>query len=110
MKYLPDKEIAGKLQELDALRHNIREKYDERSAKLDDALGVAERFQQDYVTVMQNLQGVKDNLLSQDVSGIDPATVQEQQKELQVSNGQLATESGFWSLKTWMINEDRMFS
>lgn len=55
-----------------------------REQELDDALQVAEKFNDLCSETMSNLRDLKDNLLSQEPPGVDSPTVQEQQKELKV--------------------------
>jgi len=63
---------------------DIVEATQERSSRLEEALFVGENFQQAVLEAMQALRSVQDNLLSQDTPGSDPATIQEQLRELQV--------------------------
>ncbi len=81
---LPVEDLRCKLQDLENLQENIRYQTRERSGQLEEALGVAEKFQTDYQEATHGLKDVQDNLASQDHPGIDPATIQEQLKELQV--------------------------
>ena len=50
---------------------------------------VAECFSNEYTDVIRALRDIQDNLLSQDSPGVDPSTIEEQQKELQVGDKDL---------------------
>ena len=57
-----------------------------RGQQLSDAISVAEKFDNDLREVLRILTDAQDNLLSQDTPGIEPATVEEQLRELQVND------------------------
>ena len=84
---LSDEDLRSKLQDLDALQDGILQGTSERAGELERALGVAEAFTKEYQDTIRALRDIQDNLLSQDSPGVDPATVREQQKELQVGHG-----------------------
>ncbi len=79
-----DEELRSKLQELDSLQDNIRHHTSVRSKDLEDTHDIASRFTDEYQHVIRSLRDIQDNLLSQDSPGVDPPTIKEQQKELQV--------------------------
>lgn len=69
---------------MDSLQENIRQQSRARSGALEEALGVAEKFSHDWQDAVQALRDIQDNLMSQDSPGVDPQTIQEQQRELEV--------------------------
>lgn len=71
------------MQDLDKLTQDLRENTAQRDTQLREALEVADKYHKDYHNALQALRDIQDNLHSQDSPGVDPATVQEQQKELQ---------------------------
>jgi len=75
--------------EAEAVYNEVMEASQERASRLEETLFVSENFQQAMLEVMQTVRAVHDNLLSQDAPGADPATVQEQLRELQVEFLQL---------------------
>jgi len=77
-------ELASKMKEAETMYGDIVEATQERTSRLEEALFVGENFQQSMLDAMQSLRSVHDNLLSQDTPGADPATIQEQLRELQV--------------------------
>lgn len=78
--------MRSKLQDLDALQENIRQETRGRAAQLQEALGVSEKFGRDYREAIRALSDIQDNLASQDSPGVDPATIKEQNKELEVQD------------------------
>ena len=46
---------------------------------------ILHRFANEYQDVVRSLRDIQDNLVSQDSPGVDPSTIAEQQRELQVS-------------------------
>lgn len=86
-----DEDLRSKLQDLDSLHEGIRQGTRKRADELDRTLGVAETFAREYQDIIRMLRDIQDNLLSQDSPGVDPATIKEQQKELQVSRMILLT-------------------
>ena len=80
----PGEDLRTKLQDLEKLQQDIRDSTRDRGTRLQDTLGVAEKFRRDFQDAIQSLRDIQDNLVSQDSPGVDPATVKEQQKELQV--------------------------
>jgi len=73
-----------KLREAEVLETSATDAVLDRVSRLEEALFVAESFQQQFVDVLQALHGVQDNLLSQDAPGSDPGMLQDQLRELQV--------------------------
>jgi len=82
--WLTEAELASKLQEAESVYGSVVESSQERSSRLEETLFVSENFQQAIGDVMTTVRAVQDNLMSQDAPGADPATLQEQLKELQV--------------------------
>ena len=82
--WLIEAELASKLQEAESVYGSVVESSQERSSRLEETLFVSENFQQAIGDVMTTVRAVQDNLMSQDAPGADPATLQEQLKELQV--------------------------
>ncbi|ELT90303.1 hypothetical protein CAPTEDRAFT_205084 [Capitella teleta] len=76
-------DLRAKIQDLDKMHNEIKDATTQRENSLQGALAVAEKFRRDYQDAMQSLRDIQDNLASQDSPGVDPATVFEQQKELQ---------------------------
>ena len=72
------------MQEAETVYSEIIESTQERASRLEEVLFVGENFQQVMTDAMQDLRAVHDNLLSQDTPGADPATTEEQLRELQV--------------------------
>lgn len=87
-KYLHNHSIAedirNKASEIADLSRHIQDGTRQRDGALREALGVSEKFFDLCSDTMSNLRDLKDNLLSQEPPGVDPPTVQEQQKELKV--------------------------
>lgn len=77
-------DILSKIENINELQKAVQETTAGQLLRLKEALVVADRFQADFTNVMQQLQGIQDNLLSQDSAGVDPNTVREQIRELQV--------------------------
>ena len=63
---------------------SIEQKASGRGESLAHAQEVATRFESDYQEAFRALRDIQDNISSQDSPGVDPATIEEQQKELQV--------------------------
>jgi hypothetical protein len=78
-------ELLQKLQEAEAAERAAADAVADRATRLEEALFVADSFQQQYGDVLQALNGVQENLMSQDAPAADPGTLQEQLKELLVS-------------------------
>ena len=87
--YIPVEDLRSKLAELDALQENIRQQTTERGGRLQQALGVAERFSSDQQDAVRALRDIQDNIVSQDSPGVDPPTIKEQLRELDVSASSL---------------------
>ena len=81
-----DEDLRSKLQDMDTLQDSIRQQTKQRAAILDEALVVADKFSGDYQDAIRALRDIQDNILSQDSPGVDPMTVREQERELQVIN------------------------
>ena len=62
----------------------IGDKARHRGDRLARALEVADKFESDYQEAIRALRDIQDNLNSQDSPGVDVATIEEQQRELQV--------------------------
>ena len=77
-------DLRCKLRDVEALVTSIEQKAQERGASLTHAQQVAARFESDYQEAFRALRDIQDNISSQDSPGVDPATIEEQQKELQV--------------------------
>ncbi|XP_021351801.1 dystonin-like isoform X4 [Mizuhopecten yessoensis] len=75
-------DLKQKVTEIATLNNQIRDGSLKRDRALMEASQVADRFFDVCADTMSNLRDLKDNLLSQEPPGIDPATVKEQQKEL----------------------------
>ncbi|KAL5005910.1 hypothetical protein ScPMuIL_017068 [Solemya velum] len=75
-------DIRNKVAEIADLSRQIQDGTRQRDGALREALGVSEKFFDLCSDTMSNLRDLKDNLLSQEPPGVDPPTVQEQQKEL----------------------------
>jgi hypothetical protein len=76
--------LLQKLQEAEAAEKAAADAVADRTTRLEEALFVAESFQQQYGDVLQALNGVQDNLMSQEAPAADPGTLQEQLRELLV--------------------------
>lgn len=77
--------MVSKMQDAETVYSEVVEVVQERTSRLEEALFVSENFQIVMMEAMQALRAVQDNLLSQDAPGADPATVEEQLRELQVN-------------------------
>ena len=77
-------DLRAKLQDVDALVTRIGDKARHRGDRLARALEVADKFESDYQEAIRALRDIQDNLNSQDSPGVDVATIEEQQRELQV--------------------------
>ncbi|KAL3854342.1 hypothetical protein ACJMK2_013615, partial [Sinanodonta woodiana] len=75
-------DLKSKISEINGLCNQVQDGALRRDKALNDALQVSEKFFDLCGEVMTNLRDLKDNLISQEPPGVDPATVQEQQKEL----------------------------
>ena len=77
-------ELKSRLEELEAWYQSINNTASKRAEAINSALNSAEGFRHQFSELIQTLQGVQDTLVSQDSAGVDPNTVRDQQKELEV--------------------------
>jgi hypothetical protein len=78
-------DLKQKLAEIVSVNNQTREGALQRERELTSAMKVAEKFFDSCNDTMSNLKDLKDNFLSQEPPGVDSSTVEEQQKELKVS-------------------------
>ena len=93
-------DLRAKLQELDALQENIRMQTSERGCQLQEALGVADKYSHDQQDAIRALRDIQDNIVSQDSPGVDPATIREQLRELEVREHSVLQAAFAW----WFVS------
>jgi len=69
---------------LDELQTVVFETTRQRSALLQSAVGVTEKFYHDYEVVFGEIKDIREEVLSQASPGVEPEVVQQQIKRMQV--------------------------
>ena len=84
LKMIPDEELRVELQVLDELHGAVTLTTRQRSVLLEGAVGAAEKFRNEFLYTMQILNDIRERFTSEDLPGIEPDVVRQQQRQLQV--------------------------
>lgn len=77
-------DVKQKLDELITLYDSIKCTTEERSKALEETLDVSEKFWEDLNSLMNTLKDLQDSLSNQELPGLEPSIIREQQEELEV--------------------------